>query len=99
MKKYFGILIAVSLPCLLTAQGLKPIIIETQRSALVLTVGNNKRVTQAYLGKKLAAGEYDQLKGGREVYLTAGMDNQFEPSIRMIHSDGNPSLELKYVSH
>lgn len=66
---------------------------------MVLTVAGNQRVNQSYLGKKLAAADYDQLKDGREIYLTAGMDNQFEPAIRMIHADGNPSLELKYVSH
>ena len=47
----------------------------------------------------MATTEYDQLKNGREVYLTAGMENQFEPAIRIIHADGNPSLELRYVSH
>ena len=99
MKKYLAILIVFSLPYLLPAQSPKPIIIETQHFALVLTVGNNKRVYQSYLGRKPGAMEYDQMKGGREVYLTAGMDNQFEPSIRMIHNDGNPSLDLKYVSH
>jgi alpha-galactosidase len=83
----------------LNAQLAKPIIIETKNAAMVLTAGNNMRVTQAYFGKKLPATEYPQLKGGREIYLTAGMDNQFEPSIRMIHNDGNPSLELKYASH
>lgn len=83
----------------LNAQLTTPIIIETKNAAIVLTAGNNMRVTQAYFGKKLPAIEYPQLKGGREIYLTAGMDNQFEPSIRMIHNDGNPSLELKYVSH
>ena len=66
---------------------------------MVLTIGGNQRVHQSYLGKKLAATEYEQFKGGREVYLTAGMENQFEPAIRLIHADGNPSLELKYVSH
>ena len=52
MKKYFAIVIAVILPCMLIAQVVKPIIIETQHLALVLTVGNNKRVNQSYLGKK-----------------------------------------------
>jgi alpha-galactosidase len=75
-----------------------PIIIETKNAALVLTVGGNQRLNQSYLGKKLSAGEYQQLRGGREVYLTAGMENQFEPAIRMIHADGNPSLELRFVS-
>src|SRR5688572_16958606 len=77
----------------------KQIIIETKNTVLVLSVGGNKRVTQAYLGKKLSAPEYNLLQGGREVYLTAGMENQFEPAIRMVHADGNPSLELQYVSH
>src|SRR6476660_689207 len=75
------------------------IIIETKNTSLVLNVESNKRVTQLYLGKKLLSSEYELLQGGREVYLTAGMENQFEPAIRMIHADGNPSLELQYVSH
>jgi alpha-galactosidase len=74
------------------------IIIETKNTSLVLNVESNKRVTQLYLGKKLLSSEYELLQGGREVYLTAGMENQFEPAIRMIHADGNPSLELQYVS-
>jgi alpha-galactosidase len=75
----------------------KQIVIETSHTALVLNVGSNQRVTQSYLGKKLNPATYPS--GGREVYLTAGMDNQFEPAIRLVHNDGNPSLELKYVSH
>lgn len=34
-----------------------------------------------------------------EAYPTFGTDNLFEPAIRMTHNDGNPSLELVYVSH
>lgn len=86
------------LSCNLFAQA-QQIIIETSQSALVLTVGGNQRVLQSYLGRKLAPAAYAALTGGREVYLTAGMDNQFEPAIRLVHNDGNPSLELKYVSH
>jgi alpha-galactosidase len=81
------------------AQVSKPIIIETKNTAIVLTVAGNQRLLQSYIGKKLTASDYEQMKGGREVYLTAGMENQFEPAIRIIHSDGNPSLELKYSSH
>ena len=36
---------------------------------------------------------------GHPAYATFGTDNLFEPAIRMTHNDGNPSLELKYVSH
>ena len=63
----------------------------------MLTVGGNQRVMQSYLGKKLTPAAYPS--GGREAYLTAGMENQFEPAIRMVHNDGNASLELKYVAH
>jgi alpha-galactosidase len=98
MKKIL-VATALLLQLSLQAQLSQPIVIETKNAAMVLTAGNNMRVTQAYLGKKLSSSEYAQLKGGREIYLTAGMDNQFEPSIRVIHTDGNPSLELKYVSH
>jgi alpha-galactosidase len=97
--KYYLLSSFLVLSTTLFCQSNKPIVIETRNSALVLTVGNNQRVNQSYFGKRLSPTEYEQLKGGREVYLTAGMDNQFEPAIRMIHADGNPSLELKYLSH
>ncbi|MFH6989960.1 alpha-galactosidase [Flavobacterium collinsii] len=34
-----------------------------------------------------------------QAYPTFGTENLFEPAIRMTHNDGNPSLELNYVSH
>jgi alpha-galactosidase len=98
MKKL--LLISCLFVCtLLSAQNPRQIILETKNTAIVLSIGSNKRVTQAYFGKKLSASEYGQLSGGRELYQTAGMENQFEPAIRMVHADGNPSLELQYVSH
>lgn len=96
MSKYTVVFILSCLAGRLTAQT-KQIVIETSHSALVLNVGGNQRVLQSYLGKKLTPAAYPS--GGREAYLTAGMENQFEPAIRMVHNDGNPSLELKYVSH
>src|SRR5688572_7111981 len=97
MKKLIAILVYFnSIP--LVAQPTKPILLQTANVAMVLTVGNNQKLYQSYLGKKLPLSTLEQLKGGREVYLTSGMDNQFEPSIRMIHADGNTSLELRFVS-
>jgi len=32
-------------------------------------------------------------------YPTFGTDNLFEPAIRIMHNDGNPSLELEYQNH
>jgi alpha-galactosidase len=98
MKKYFSSFFLIFFCSQVFAQ--KQVIIETKNIALVLSVGNNQRVTQSYLGKKLShSNDYAKLTGGREVYITAGMENQFEPAIRMVHADGNPSLELRYVSH
>ncbi|HKO80119.1 MAG TPA: glycoside hydrolase family 36 N-terminal domain-containing protein, partial [Chitinophagaceae bacterium] len=99
MKKCLLVVAVLFLSLSLLAQPVKPIIVETSNSILVLTVGDNKRLLQTYLGKKLTASTIEQLKGGREAYLTAGMDNQLEPAIRMVHNDGNPSLELLYDSY
>ena len=61
---------------------------------------NNGRLYQSYLGKKLSFEEdIAQLPFGKEAYLTHGMEDYFEPAIRVLHNDGNPSLVLKYVSH
>ena len=77
----------------------KQIIVETSHTSLVFTITGTQRVVQSYIGKKLTPEVYSTLTGGREAYLTAGMENQFEPALRMVHQDGNPSLELRYVTH
>jgi alpha-galactosidase len=77
----------------------KQVVIETKNTAIVLSITDKGRVNQSYLGKKLNPEEYKLMGGGREVYLTAGMENQFEPAVRMVHNDFNPSLELVYNSH
>lgn len=64
-------------------------------------IGRDGRLYQSYLGAKLGNTE-DIIKlrdAGHIAYATYGTDNLFEPAIRMTHNDGNPSLELKYVSH
>ena len=84
----------------LTVLAQSPIVLQTKNTYLILTVGNNHRLYQSYLGARLtAAGDIEKLSGGREVFLTAGMENQFEPAIRLVHADGNPSLVLEYISH
>jgi alpha-galactosidase len=74
----------------------------TKNTDLIYRVnGKDGRLYQAYFGAKL--GNTDELKqmrdAGHPAYATFGTDNLFEPSIRMTHNDGNPSLELKYISH
>ncbi|MGE9312594.1 alpha-galactosidase [Niabella sp. CJ426] len=72
------------------------IFIETNNTALVYKIGKDKKVTQVYIGNKLSRSDYKDLNAGQEIYLTAGIDNQFEPAIRAVHNDGNPSLDLQF---
>ena len=78
------------------------ITVGTKNTDLVFRVnGKDGKLYQSYLGAKL--GNTSELKTtsgeGHPAYATFGTDNLFEPAIRMTHIDGNPSLELKYVSH
>ncbi|MGA1976233.1 MAG: alpha-galactosidase [Bacteroidales bacterium] len=59
------------------------------------------RLYQLYFGSKLNnPDDAGKLKSpGHIAYATFGTDNLFEPAVRMTHNDGNPSLELKYVSN
>lgn len=82
------------------AQNRNTIIIATEHTNLVYATGSNQHLSQLYFGKKQDdTSVYKTMKSSREALLTAGTDNQFEPAIRMVHNDGNPSLELQYISH
>ena len=79
----------------------RPLIkIETERTNLIYQVGDNGRLYQKYLGKRLNHDSDIQfLPQGTEAYLTHGMEDYFEPAIHMRHNDNNSSLLLKYVEH
>lgn len=67
---------------------------------MVLAVGANNRVYQTYLGARFLNTD-DNLSipnSKHEAYIAGGMEDLLQPAIRLIHGDGNPSLELKYVS-
>ncbi|HEY0667198.1 MAG TPA: glycoside hydrolase family 36 N-terminal domain-containing protein, partial [Sphingobacteriaceae bacterium] len=83
------------------AQETKQIAIETKNTSLLLTVNSTGKIFQSYFGEKLNDQDgYKQLKPSRhEAYIPSGMENLFEPAIRVIHHDGNPSLVLKYTDH
>ncbi len=83
------------------AQSKSHIAVETNNVSLVLTVGENQKLYQSYLGEKLKNGssEYANMEAEHEAYVPAGTDNLFEPAIRLTHTDGNPSLDLRYASH
>lgn len=73
--------------------------VRTEKTEIIYRVGNNGRLYQVYIGPRLAS-ELDMvhLTGGKEAYITHGMEDYFEPAIRMLHPDGNPSLLLKYAN-
>lgn len=76
------------------------ITIATDDINIVYQVGENGRLYQTYLGTPLKyAEEISNLPLGTEAYITHGMEDYFEPAVRMLHNDGNPSLLLKYVTH
>ena len=74
--------------------------IETKTASLIYRVVADGHLYQCYLGKKLThEADLVHLPAGTEAYLTHGMKDYFEPAIRVLHNDGNPSLALKYKSH
>jgi alpha-galactosidase len=78
------------------------ITIDTKNTSLVFRVNNRDgKLYQSYFGAKL--NNIDNLRqlrdAGHIAYATFGTDNLFEPAVRAIHNDNNPSLELKYVNH
>ncbi len=101
MKKIALLLVAALLCSLGAAAQDKPIIkVETQGVQLVFKVGDNGRLYQSYLGKRLThEADLKHLPKGTEAYITHGMEDYFESALEVEHSDHNSSTELKYVSH
>jgi alpha-galactosidase len=74
--------------------------ITTRSISLVYSTNNEGRLVQQYFGQALQPANADtSAKGKQEAYVTAGMESLLDPAIRIVHNDGNPSLELKYLSH
>jgi alpha-galactosidase len=76
--------------------------IETGNTSLVLKVSSRDgRLYQSYFGPRLGSTESfsQQRNESHLAYATFGTDNLFEPAVRALHNDGNPSLELTYLSH
>ncbi|HEX8549252.1 MAG TPA: alpha-galactosidase [Cytophagaceae bacterium] len=85
--------------------------IETSSNALVLQTNESKSLKIIYFGKKLAesaeysnipqtykqAGDYSEVLNA--AYSSSGSKSLAEPSISVTHSDGNNSLDLRYISH
>lgn len=83
----------------MTATNEQRILISTDKTDLVLQVGDDGRLRQTYLGGSISQADAEQTRPEIEAYLTHGMEDYFEPSVRLLHNDGNPSLLLTYRSH
>ena len=100
MKLIAGILFLVVSAYAATAQTSQVISIQTQKNELVYTVDKDQKVNQVYLGEKLMnnAELFNAKNTQHEMYIPFGTSDLFESAIRTTHNDGNPSIELKFVS-
>lgn len=94
MKKASILIVLMGMQLILLAQ--KQIDIHTRNTSLILTVGKDNKLYQSYLGKRLTKIP-DGVTASTtiESYAQGGGNYLFEPAIRMVHADGNASLELK----
>lgn len=85
----------------LQAQDKTPtIVISTQNTALVYTTNAKKQLTQLYFGQSLTNTSDYTLKNKQSTgYYYSGFRPVREPSLGVVHSDNNPSLELQYINH
>lgn len=101
MKNKVWILLCLLCCCAFSKADEKKVIqIGTDAISLIYRVGGNGRLYQSYLGQKLKfEPDIAHLPLGTEAYLTHGAEDYYEPAIRILHNDGNPSLVLTYESH
>jgi alpha-galactosidase len=97
MKNPILVLCFLFIFCFFESQA-QTISITTGKTTLMLKVGEKKKLFQNYFGKKVPDIATNALPQ-HEAYITAGTDNLLESAIRIIHTDGNPSLDLDYISH
>lgn len=108
MIRFFLVCLAICAQPLF-AQTIIPI--ESDKFSIVLQIDDSKRLRQVYFGEKLKQHEGYQIISGQlryegvnedifnHAYTPNGTWNIAEPALNIVHSDGNPSTELEYVSH
>lgn len=99
MKKVFVTIVSLlAMASVVAAEELMKV--STDHVDLILKIKDNGRVYQSYLGKKLHhESDMQWLETSREILLTHGMEDYFEPAIDVEHSDHNPSTLLLHKSH
>ena len=105
----------ITMICAIVVGGLQAqttlIPISTNDNVMLLQTSREGRLNTVYFGEPLQnESEYEEVASRfnyrdnnagiyNATYTTAGTWNLVEPAIQVVHSDGNTSLELKYVSH
>ena len=94
----------------LFAQKIITIPVTTKDNAMVLQTDKDNRLWIVHFGKKMmdtieytaAASQYNMTDANAGVYNSAytpaGTWSLSEPALQVTHAEGNPSLDLKYVS-
>ena len=113
MKKISILFLFLALFFTVKATDNKTIRISTNETDLILKVGDNGRLYQAYFGEKLLnpadvnlfswevgrGSDGSAVRRGWDVMSGNGNEDFYEPAVSVLHNDGNPSTILKYVSH
>ena len=105
--KFFAFFLLIFTPFLHVSAQKVTLPIETANNTVVLQVDKDDYLKNIYFGKKLndkneyklIAEIYRQSEMYNSAYTPSGSRNLLEPAISVTHADGNPSLDLKYVSH
>ena len=110
-KRKLTTLIALLLSTSLVAQNVVTIPVTTKNNAMVLQTDKDSRLWITYFGKSItdsseyasAAKQYYRDEGNsglyNSAYTPAGTWSLSEPALQVTHADGNPSLDLKFVSY
>ena len=86
-NKLFFLICLIVISISLKANDKTIIPITTDNISLIYKVGNNGRLYQSYVGQKLRFdSDIDQLPMLGEAYITHGMEDYFEPAIRILHN-------------
>jgi alpha-galactosidase len=109
-KYFLPVFLVANIICIrICSQTIIPV--ETANYALVFRADKDNYLGMVYCGNKLNdAIEYNAIAGAyhfpegnagiyNNAYTPAGTWNLSEPAIQVTHADGNPSLDLKYISH
>ena len=113
MKKISLLFLFLALFFTVNATDNKTSRISTNETDLILKVGDNGRLYQAYFGEKLLnpadvnlfswevgrGSDGSAVRRGWDVMSGNGNEDFYEPAVSVLHNDGNPSTILKYVSH